>query len=79
MLIGARISSRAPAGLVRSALVVVLLASALKLLDVPNAIVGVVSAAAIVTAIVLTVVGRDRRPAHAAETRTPARDPAALS
>jgi len=78
VLIGARISSRAPAGLVRSALVVVLLASALKLLDVPNAIVGVVSAVAIVTAIVLTVAGRDRRPAHTEETGTPAREPAAL-
>ena len=78
VLIGARISSRAPAGLVRSALVVVLLASALKLLDVPNAVVGVVSAAAIGTAIVLTVVARVRRPAPAEETGTPAREPAAL-
>jgi hypothetical protein len=78
VLIGARISSRAPAGLVRSALVVVLLASALKLLDVPNAIVGVVSAAAIVTAVVLTVVLRDRRPESTQEAGTPAREPAAL-
>jgi uncharacterized membrane protein YfcA len=36
VLIGARLSSRAPAGIVRSALIVVLLASALKLFGVPN-------------------------------------------
>jgi uncharacterized membrane protein YfcA len=63
VLIGARVSSRAPAGLVRSALVVVLLASALKLLDVPTPVVGAVSAAAILTAITIGVVGRMRRPA----------------
>jgi hypothetical protein len=56
---------------------VVLLASALKLLDVPNAVVGVVSAAAIVTAIVLTVVGRARSAAPD-ESVAPAREPAAL-
>lgn len=78
VLIGARISSRAPAGLIRSALVVVLLASALKLLDVANEIVGVVSAVAIVAAIVLTVMARGRGPARTEETGTPAREPAAL-
>jgi hypothetical protein len=62
VLIGARISSRAPAGLVRAALVVVLLASALKLLDVPTPVVG-----AILTAIAIGVAGRMRRPAEDAE------------
>ena len=60
VLLGARISSRAPAGLVRAALVVVLLASALKLLEVPNEIVGVVAVVAIGTAIGLGVVRRVR-------------------
>jgi uncharacterized membrane protein YfcA len=39
--VGARLSSKAPDGLIRPALVVVLLASALKLLDVPTGVVGV--------------------------------------
>ena len=43
--VGARISSRAPGGLVRRALAFVLLASALKLLGVPNAETGVALAA----------------------------------
>src|SRR3954449_1651688 len=47
VLIGARISSRAPAALVRSALLVVLLASALKLLELPNTVVVVVAGAAV--------------------------------
>jgi uncharacterized protein len=76
VLIGARISSRAPVGLVRSALVVVLLASALKLLDVSTALTLAAAAAALAVAIVTTVVAR-RRPAvpdpeAAAETVTPA-------
>jgi hypothetical protein len=62
VLIGARISSRAPGGIVRAALVVVLLASALKLLEVPNAAVGVVVSVAVVVAVTLGVVRR-RRPA----------------
>jgi uncharacterized membrane protein YfcA len=46
VLIGARLSSRAPAGVVRAALVVVLIASALKLFEVPTGIVlGVIAAA----------------------------------
>jgi len=40
--VGARLSSKAPEGIIRPALVFVLLASALKLLDVPTPIVGVV-------------------------------------
>ena len=61
VLLGARISSRAPAGLIRTALVVVLLSSALKLLDVPNEVVGVVTIAAAITAAVAVTVARGRR------------------
>jgi uncharacterized protein len=67
VLIGARISSRAPAGLVRSALVVVLLASALKLLDAPNLAVVAVCGAAIVVAVVL----HRRRPAARENAKAP--------
>jgi uncharacterized membrane protein YfcA len=68
VLIGARISSRAPAGLVRTALVIVLLASALKLLEAPNEAVGVVTVAAIAAAVALAV--QRRRAVH----KTPERD-----
>ena len=61
VLIGSRISSRAPAGLVRAALVIVLLASALKLFDLSTAVVGAVSGAAVLAA-VATGVFRHRRP-----------------
>jgi uncharacterized membrane protein YfcA len=47
ILVGARLSSRAPAGLIRSALVLVLLASALKLFGVPNAAIGVIMVAVV--------------------------------
>ncbi|BFU43844.1 sulfite exporter TauE/SafE family protein [Krasilnikovia sp. MM14-A1004] len=60
VLIGARISSRAPVALIRTALVVVLLASALKLLDVPTAAVGVITGAAVLAAVVTAVVTRSR-------------------
>lgn len=50
VLIGARISSRAPGGLVRTALVIVLLASALKLFDMPTTAVGVITAGAVLVA-----------------------------
>jgi uncharacterized membrane protein YfcA len=56
VLIGSRISSRAPGGLVRSALIIVLLASSLKLFDVGTTVVGVVTGAAVVVAIVLGVI-----------------------
>ncbi|GID26999.1 hypothetical protein C8E87_5450 [Paractinoplanes brasiliensis] len=62
VLIGSRVSSRAPAGLVRAALVIVLLASALKLFDLPTTLVGVVSGTAILVAVALGVAGRIRRP-----------------
>ncbi|MEV6284936.1 sulfite exporter TauE/SafE family protein [Kribbella sp. NPDC051770] len=48
--VGARISSRAPGGLVRRALAFVLLASALKLLGVPNVETGVVLVAVLLVA-----------------------------
>src|SRR4051795_11089407 len=75
VLIGSRISSRAPAGLVRSALVIVLLASALKLFDVPTAAVGIISGAAVLIALGLGPAGT-LRPAPQAkrrESRTPER------
>ncbi|GAA3196928.1 hypothetical protein GCM10010532_015070 [Dactylosporangium siamense] len=55
VLIGARLSSRAPAGVVRAALVIVLIASALKLFEVPTAVVGAVVAAATVAAVVIAI------------------------
>src|SRR5918912_2457372 len=61
VLLGARISSRAPAGVVRTALVIVLLTSALKLLDVPNAVVGVIVIAAMGAAVALSVARQRRR------------------
>ena len=51
VLIGSRISSRAPAGLIRSALVIVLLASALKLFAVSTIVVAVVCGAAVLVAV----------------------------
>jgi uncharacterized protein len=62
VLIGARISSRAPGGIVRAALVIVLLASALKLLDVPTAAVGVITGVAVLVAVALPLVRRFRGP-----------------
>jgi uncharacterized membrane protein YfcA len=60
VLLGARISSRAPGGIVRTALVIVLLASSLKLLDVPTVAVGISTAAAILVAVAVAVVRRAR-------------------
>jgi uncharacterized membrane protein YfcA len=65
VLLGARISSRAPGGIVRAALVIVLLASALKLLDVPTAAVGAITGGAILVAVGLGI-WRRTRPAVAA-------------
>ncbi|GAA2657703.1 sulfite exporter TauE/SafE family protein [Paractinoplanes durhamensis] len=61
VLIGSRISSRAPGGLVRAALVIVLLASALKLFDVPTAAVGIVTGIAVLIAVGLALANRARR------------------
>lgn len=65
VLLGARVSSRAPAGMIRAALVVVLVASALKLLEVPTAIVGVVMAGLTAAYVVAAVRRRARRDADA--------------
>ncbi|MET7395794.1 sulfite exporter TauE/SafE family protein [Dactylosporangium sp. NPDC005572] len=51
VLIGARLSSRAPAGVVRAALIIVLLASALKLFDVPTVPVLTIVAVAVAVAV----------------------------
>jgi uncharacterized membrane protein YfcA len=71
VLLGARISSRAPAGLVRAALVIVLLASALKLLNVPNAVVGVVTIAAVTAAVSVALVRQRRRTADPEPSQAP--------
>jgi uncharacterized membrane protein YfcA len=58
--IGAHLSARAPGGLVRRALGFVLLASALKLLDVPTATTGIILAAGLIVAPLLWMVVRRR-------------------
>jgi len=59
VLVGARLSSRAPADVVRAALIVVLIASALKLFGLPGAVVlGGVAAVAVVAALTLVVLPR---------------------
>ncbi|BCJ55809.1 UPF0721 transmembrane protein [Actinoplanes sp. NBRC 14428] len=72
VLIGARISSRAPGGIVRTALVIVLLASALKLLDVPTLTVGLATGTAVLIAAGLAIARRARTPREAAELAAPA-------
>jgi uncharacterized membrane protein YfcA len=72
VLIGARLSSRAPAGVIRAALVIVLIASALKLFEVPTAVVGVVVAVVTVAAV---VVATRRRPAFSAGVRPAPAEP----
>ncbi|WP_433203761.1 sulfite exporter TauE/SafE family protein [Dactylosporangium sp. CS-047395] len=70
VLIGARLSSRAPAGVVRAALIIVLLASALKLFAVPTAavllLVGLATAGAV--AVGVTRRGRSQDPGTHDET-----------
>jgi uncharacterized membrane protein YfcA len=56
--LGARLSSRAPAGLIRSALMIVLMASALKLLGTPDTVVLWVGAGMIAVAVALLVRAR---------------------
>ncbi|GAA2699630.1 sulfite exporter TauE/SafE family protein [Actinoplanes palleronii] len=65
VLIGSRISSRAPGGLVRSALIIVLLASSLKLFDLSTLVVGAVAGGAALIAIGLGLSRRYRKPAPA--------------
>jgi uncharacterized membrane protein YfcA len=70
VLLGARLSTRAPAALIRSALVVVLVASALKLVGLPNGVV-VTAAAALVLFGCGEAVWR-RRPRRTATVEEPA-------
>ncbi len=60
VLIGSRISSRAPAGVIRPALVIVLLASSLKLFGAPTILVGVIVVAAALGAIISSVIKRKK-------------------
>lgn len=71
VLIGARLSSRAPAGVVRAALIVVLIASSLKLFEVPTTTVLLVVAAATVAAVAEGVRRRARGRATAHDRGTP--------
>lgn len=71
VLLGARLSSRAPAGVVRAALVVVLLASALKLLGLSTVVVGVAAGAAALVAVAIGVYAKVRPAPEPAE--SPAR------
>jgi uncharacterized membrane protein YfcA len=68
VLLGARLSARAPARLVRAALIVVLLASSLKLFGVPSAIVVAGAAAAVALMLLLRLRQRARRPQPRRET-----------
>lgn len=72
VLIGARLSSRAPGGAVRAALVVVLIASALKLFGLPNLVVLAVAAGAVVAAASGALLRRLRSPRAPAPTPAPA-------
>ena len=76
VLLGARLSSRAPSGVIRAALVVVLLASALKLFGAPGPVVlGVVAVAAVVAGVVLV----RRRATQPAQPRPDTRSAASAS
>jgi uncharacterized membrane protein YfcA len=71
VLLGARLSSRAPADIVRAALVVVLVASALKLFGLPGlAVLGIV--AVVAAAATVTLVSAPRRAARRASPGLPA-------
>jgi len=63
VLIGSRLSSRAPAGVVRAGLVAILLTSAAKLFGAPNVAVLGAAGVAVVGAVVTLLVVRSRRPA----------------
>lgn len=71
--VGARLSSRAPGGLVRRALAFVLLASALKLLGLPNVETGVVLAVVALVAPLLWMQVRRRKGFPALASREPQR------
>jgi uncharacterized membrane protein YfcA len=77
VLIGARLSSRAPGDIVRAALIVVLIASSLKLFGLPGAVVlGAVAAVAVVAALTLVVLPRRARRSALAARPAPAPEPA---
>ncbi len=76
--LGAHLSSRAPGGLIRRALAFVLLASGLKLLDVPTTTTVAILAVAIVGGPLLWMLARRRLGLPARWTRTP-REPATTS
>jgi hypothetical protein len=75
--IGARLSSRAPGGIVRRALAFVLLASALKLLGVPNAETGIALVVLALVAPLVWMVVRRRNGFPALASRRSTRRPAA--
>ena len=72
--LGAHMSASAPGGLVRRALGIVLLASALKLLDVPNRTTGLILLAFLIVAPLLWMVVRRRHGFPALATRGEAQD-----
>jgi uncharacterized membrane protein YfcA len=76
--VGARVSARSDTSLIRPALVVVLLASGLKLLNVATPIVGVVVAVAAIAAVAFTVTSRRRNTEQLAVTSGPLPQPARL-
>jgi uncharacterized membrane protein YfcA len=78
VIIGAHVSSRAPDAIIRPILVLVLALSALKLLDVPNEVLGAILLGAIIAALTTWFVKRRRgralagaRPAMRAESGSP--------
>jgi uncharacterized membrane protein YfcA len=74
--VGAHLSARAPGGLVRRALAFVLLASALKLLNVPNRETGIILLVVLAVAPVLWMMVRRRHGFPAIARRRPRPDPA---
>jgi hypothetical protein len=79
VLLGARLSSRAPGGAVRTALVAVLLASALKLFNLPGAMVIGVPALVVVVAVAAALRRRFAAPTAASPAGARDADPAAPS
>jgi hypothetical protein len=82
VIIGAHVSSRAPDAIIRPILVLVLALSALKLLDVPNEVLGAILLGAIIAALTTWFVKRRRaralagaRPATRAESGSPGSTP----
>jgi len=74
VLLGARTSSRAPAAMIRTALIVVLLASALKLFGLPNIFVAAAPLAACAVAVAVALRRRYARTARPATPTAPARE-----